>query len=209
MKKLFSIFTVAATLLLGMFTSCDEVSEAGEYDNWTVRNQQFVDSLHTLVGSNVVTTLEEADAMPLQKHFAVEVPVSSTTAGKAYVYCQKLVSNPDGERPLYAGHNSTVSAFYYGTLITGDMFDGNFTGFSATDKDVSNIEEKQPTSSDEPVDFNVKSVIAGWTWPLQYMHEGERWIVYIPQECAYGTDDNGSIPGYSALTFDIILDDVK
>ena len=30
------------------FTACDEAEEASEYDNWQVRNQQYVDSIATL-----------------------------------------------------------------------------------------------------------------------------------------------------------------
>ena len=40
------------------------------------------------------------------------------------------------------------------------------------------------------------------------MYVGERWMVYIPWQSAYGSSSTGSIPGYSALAFDIQLEDV-
>ena len=38
-----------------------------------------------------------------------------------------------------------------------------------------------------------------------WQYKGDRWEVYIPSELAYGTSDNGDIPGYSVLIFDIAL----
>ena len=37
------------------------------------------------------------------------------------------------------------------------------------------------------------------------MHIGDRWKVYIPYQLAYGKTNNGTIPAYSTLVFDVTL----
>lgn len=116
-----------------------------------------------------------------------------------------------GERPNFDGYNSIVKAFYYGTLITGDEFDGNFDGYGATDRDIPlplSSDSKWPTEFNSSSEFTVSGVIPGWTWALQYMRVGERWMLYIPWQSAYGSSGNssGTIPGYTSLTFDVYLE---
>jgi len=206
MKK-FLLFLPSLLLLVGAFVSCEEVEEAGKYDNWRERNEAFADSIKRLAGNSYVATAEQADAMELGKLYAIQT-TAGTTAGAQYVYCKKLVKNETGERPLHTGYHSTVSAFYYGTLIIGDQFDGNFEGYSALDTHIPLESLKEPTVFDSPATFGVADVIPGWTAALQFMRTGERWMLYIPWQSAYGSSGNsdGTILGYSALTFDLLLE---
>lgn len=207
MKK-FLLLLPFLFFLAGVWVSCEEVEEAGKYDNWRERNEAFADSIKRLTGENYVATGEQADAMELGKLYAIQT-TASTTEGMQYVYCKKLVRNAAGERPLYTGYHSTVSSFYYGTLITGDRFDGNFEGYGALDKDIPwNGTMKEPTAFDSPLSFSVSGVISGWTAALQYMRTGERWMLYIPWQSAYGESGQSDIRGYSALTFDLVLDSI-
>lgn len=207
MKK-FLLLLPFLLFLAGVWVSCEEVEEAGKYDNWRERNEAFADSIKRLTGENYVATGEQADAMELGKLYAIQT-TASTTEGMQYVYCKKLVRNAAGERPLYTGYHSTVSSFYYGTLITGDRFDGNFEGYGALDKDIPwNGTMKEPTAFDSPLSFSVSGVISGWTAALQYMRTGERWMLYIPWQSAYGESGQSDIRGYSALTFDLVLDSI-
>lgn len=204
MKRLFKTICFVLPLAALLFASCEEVQEASKYDNWQARNEAYIDSIAGETGKVFVATLEDADRMEPGRLFAIAT-TSGTTAGEQYVYCKKITANPEGRRPLYT---ETVSAYYYGTLITGDKFDGNFTGYSAVDRQELNAEDKKPTVFDAPTEFTVSGVITGWTAALQLMRTGERWMLYIPYQSAYGTSGSGSIPGYSALAFDIILDDI-
>lgn len=208
MKKTF-LFLPLLVLAMSLFTSCEEVAEATKYDNWRERNEAFADSLHALVGDNYVSTIEAADQMQVGKIYAIEIPSVSTTTAKQYVYCKKLVANSEGERPNYTGYHSSVSSYYYGTLITGDRFDGNFTGYSALDQVIPVEPTRVPSDFDSPTTFKLTKVIPGWTWPMQYMRVGERWMLYIPWESGYGSSGSNSILGYSALTFDVVLDGVE
>lgn len=84
------LFLPFLLLLVGAFISCEEVEEAGKYDNWRERNEAFADSIKRLTGENYVATAEQADAMELGKLYAIQM-TASTTEGAQYVYCKKLV----------------------------------------------------------------------------------------------------------------------
>ena len=145
------------------------------------------------------------------------VPGVNGTLRPQYVYCKKLWKTDSGAYPLFT---EKVSVFYRGTFITGEEFDGNFDGFGATDREIplplsdplseNSPESKWPTAFNSPSEFVVSKVIAGWTWALQYMRVGERWMLYIPWQSGYGASgsSSGDIPGYTSLTFDVCLEGI-
>lgn len=211
MKRLFLLFLPFLLFVAGTFVACEEVEEAGKYDNWRPRNEAFVDSIKGKAGDRLVLTAKDADEMEEGELFAIQVPTTSTNMIPQYAYCKKLVKKETGECPNFDGYNSTVKAFYYGTLITGDEFDGNFDGYGATDRDIPlplSSDSKWPTEFNSSSEFTVSEVIPGWRWALQYMRVGERWMLYIPWQSAYGSSGNssGTIPGYTSLTFDVYLE---
>lgn len=211
MKKSIFLFLPFLLFLIGVFVSCEEVKETSIYANWQQRNETFIDSIKLETGDKYVATAEQVSAMPEGELFAVLVPTVGVGASSYYVYCKKLKANTTGEFPLYT---SIVSTFYMGTYITGDKFDGCFDGYSATDRNIPISLQKEPTLFDSPRTFNVDGVVPGWIWALQLMRIGERWMLYLPWQCAYGASDytppysSATIPGHSALTFDVILQDI-
>ena len=94
--------------------------------------------------------------------------------------------------------SDSVMVNYQGRLMpsasypSGYVFDGNYTG------------DYNPATV-KPVTFYVGGLVDGFTTALQYMHIGDRWRVYIPYQLGYGSADNGSIPAYSTLVFDVEL----
>lgn len=50
------LFLPFLLLLVGAFISCEEVEEAGKYDNWRERGEAFVDSIKRLTGENYVAS---------------------------------------------------------------------------------------------------------------------------------------------------------
>ena len=95
----------------------------------------------------------------------------------------KVLKQGNGPKPTV---QDVVKVHYKGTLIDGTVFD------SSIDRG-------------EPVTFPVTGVIAGWTKILQLMPVGSKWMVYIPQELAYGNQGQGNIQPYSTLIFEIEL----
>lgn len=213
MKKSFFCLLPFLLFAIGALVSCEEVEEASEYDNWRERNEAFIDSIRRETGEIYVATEEDVQRVPEGQLFAIRDWQVSTNENAYYIYCKKIKALDDyttARRPLYT---ETVDVYYYGTLINGLRFDGNFSGYGAADQGFldKNDAEKAPTDFDSPAEFDVNgNIISGWSIVLQYMYVGERWIVYIPWQCGYGSSgsSSGSIPGYSALAFDIQLDGV-
>ena len=98
--------------------------------------------------------------------------------------------------------NSRVSVYFKGSLTDGTEFDARLfedgTPFKcAVSSYYANYSNSNPNG--------YGSVISGWTVALQHMVEGDKYEVWIPQQLAYGASDNGDIPAYSTLIFEIEL----
>lgn len=101
----------------------------------------------------------------------------------------KVLKKGEGTEPIY--YNSTVKMYYKGTFIDGTVFD------------------QRLMEDSDPAGFNVNEVVDGWTTALQYMHVGDKWEVWIPQQLAYGpsgnTDKYGNVivKPYTTLIFEM------
>lgn len=89
------------------------------------------------------------------------------------------------------GDTSTVVVEYVGRLIDGIVFDS------------SRVE--RPFE----VDMAMPRVIPGWVTALKHMREGAKWEVVIPQEQAYGKQNQGLIKPFSTLIFEMEVKSVK
>ncbi len=106
--------------------------------------------------------------------------VKVTASGLQY----KVVTAGSGKVPAL---DASVTVHYTGKLADGTVFD-------------SSVERGEPAT------FKVNEIIPGWTEALQLMHEGDKWILYIPSELAYGEQGAGEqIPPHSALVFEVEL----
>lgn len=97
----------------------------------------------------------------------------------------KVLEEGSGPKP---GPQSMVKVHYHGTLLDGTVFD------SSKDRG-------------EPIELQANRVIKGWQEALQLMPEGSKWMLYIPQELAYGANPRpgGAIKPYMALIFEVEL----
>ncbi|KAA6331320.1 FKBP-type 22 kDa peptidyl-prolyl cis-trans isomerase [termite gut metagenome] len=188
-------------LLLSLFAficvSCEETEEIGKYDNWQARNEAFIDSLQQVFEAKIdPELLNVVDSRNKnQKIFYKKLPDSMEKGGLPPYLTSKVTVFYRGMLINEKVFGKAPAPRYYTTLYNDlDVFDKNFTGDSYSE-------------FDSPVSFTVSGVIDGWIEILQWMKVGERWEVYIPWESAYGTTGSGSIPGYSALIFDILLVD--
>ncbi len=81
------------------------------------------------------------------------------------------------------GDAPTAEVMYKGTLVDGTVFD----------------------QSKQPVKFNIRQVIPGFTEALKLMPVGAKWRVTIPANLAYGANGPGSIGPNSTLIFEMEL----
>jgi len=202
-KKTFLLLLPAFLLSVFLLASCEEVSEVTAYDNWKERNEAVIDSLSSVAGNLIVRTAKEADEVGVGRLFALET-AESTNYKKEYVYCMKISENQTGVRPYYT---DVISAYYCGSDINGRVFDKNFDGYRFIDRNFS-ATDRQPSEFDSKITSYVKTFVEGWVTALQYMREGERWMIYVPYKSGYGEDGTSTIKGYSVITFDTILEDV-
>nr|WP_070961500.1 FKBP-type peptidyl-prolyl cis-trans isomerase [Hyphomonas sp. Mor2] len=115
-----------------------------------------------------------------------ELPeVQKTGSGLEYVVLAS--GDESGTRPQGGEY---VAVYYEGRLDEGgDVFDSAFL-------------------RGEPAMFPANRVIPGWVEALQLMKPGDRWLVHVPGNLAYGPRGNGPIPPNAALNFEIELMDV-
>ena len=86
-----------------------------------------------------------------------------------------------------ATKDDNVTVRYEGKTIDGNIFDSSY--------------KRNPDTST----FRPDQVIKGWTEALTSMPAGSTWMLYIPQELAYGSRAAGKIKPYSTLIFKVEL----
>jgi len=134
------------------------------------------DEQETLALAQGEITLANAEAFLTEN--AIREGVQTTPTGLQY---EVLFDAEGGERPLVT---SRVAVRYTGTFTDGNVFD---------------------QSGDEPVEFGLQQVVAGWTEGLQLMGIGDKFRFYLHPDLAYGVGSVGSIPPNSLLVFDVEL----
>ena len=60
----------------------------------------------------------------------------------------------------------------------------------------------------EPLTGKVGDFVPGFTEALELMRPGDEWIVWVPPQLGYGSEDKGPIPGNSVLRFRLALHSV-
>lgn len=131
-------------------------------------------------GADEATTSDGADLMQDTQ------PEGVVTLPSGLQY--EVLAEGSGATP---GATDTVVVHYHGTLVDGTVFD-------------SSVERGEPAS------FPVNGVIGGWTEALQLMQEGDKWLLTIPPELAYGERGAGEQIGPNAtLIFEVELIEVR
>ncbi|MBO7506790.1 MAG: FKBP-type peptidyl-prolyl cis-trans isomerase [Paludibacteraceae bacterium] len=106
--------------------------------------------------------------------------VITTASGLQYI----VIQEGNGPKPK---ETDTVRCHYEGRLIDGTVFDSSYR-------------------RNQPAEFPVSQVIAGWVEALQLMSTGSKWRLFIPSDLAYGEHGAGDvIRPHSALIFDVEL----
>ncbi len=106
--------------------------------------------------------------------------ITVTKSGLQY----EVLTEGAGKQPKAS---DTVRCHYEGRLLDGTVFDSSY-------------------KRNQPADFGLQQVIAGWTEGVQLMKEGSKFRFYIPYMLAYGEGGAGaSIPPFATLIFDVEL----
>jgi FKBP-type peptidyl-prolyl cis-trans isomerase len=110
--------------------------------------------------------------------------ITTTESGLQY----EVIQQGTGPKP---GAESTVSVYYKGTQLNGNVFDQSQEG--------------------SPVEFPVNRVIPGWIEGIQLMPVGSKYKFYIPSDLAYGPmgSPQGGIGPNEVLIFEVELLGIK
>lgn len=125
-------------------------------------------------------TNQESSVAFLEKNKSAD-GVKVTESGLQY----KVIKSGEGDKP---SKTDKVTVHYHGTLTDGTVFD-------------SSIDRGTPAT------FPVGGVISGWTEALQLMVPGDKWVLYVPSDLAYGErgTPGGPIGPHQALIFEVEL----
>ncbi len=106
--------------------------------------------------------------------------VKTTASGLQY----EVLAEGTGKQPA---QSDKVRVHYTGKLLDGKVFDSS-------------------VARNEPAEFGLNQVIAGWTEGVALMKEGAKYRFYIPDNIAYGERGAGAaIPPGATLIFDVEL----
>lgn len=122
----------------------------------------------------------KADGEQFLANNALRSEVTVLPSGLQY----EVLAEGSGRQPKAS---DTVRCHYHGTLTDGTVFDSSY-------------------QRNQPAEFGLRQVIAGWTEGVQLMKEGAKYRFYIPYNLAYGERGAGAdIPPYAALIFTVEL----
>ena len=147
----------------------------------TINAEAFIDGLNVVFSGKMPEIMPDEANNILQDYFD---KLQQAKGKEAKAEGEKFLAAGNGPKPKAS---DTVKCHYEGRLINGTVFDSSIR-------------------RNEPAEFPVSGVIAGWVEALQLMPVGSKWQLYIPSELAYGTHGAGqSIGPNQTLIFDVEL----
>lgn len=216
--RLYKILTFA--IVVGaILVSCNESDNTFDpYDDWQARNAVWWEGI---VNDSVHAAIDEAKALwgdrwedHCQWRMRRTLYKAQDDAGTILdSICIKDLGNElegdELQESVKKGsptHSDSVRISFRGML----MPTLNYTGHGS-EKDVvqevfsTSFYGKYNPSTARPVLMGIDGMVEGMRTALQYMKEGDHWMVYIPYKLGYNATAQGTIPAYSVLQFDLHL----
>ena len=190
-------YVVAQMLEQRMLTQVQNDFEGTPY---TIDTQKFNEGfIAAVVGDTTIMSNEAANKLFMDTRKAEEEKKTAAYKLDNELWLQKNAQN-EGVKTLPSGlqykvlkegngavatASDNVTVRYEGHTIDGNTFDSSY--------------KRTPDTST----FRPDQVIKGWTEALCMMPEGSKWVLYIPQDLAYGARPAGKIKPYSTLVFTV------
>jgi FKBP-type peptidyl-prolyl cis-trans isomerase FkpA/FKBP-type peptidyl-prolyl cis-trans isomerase FklB len=140
--------------------------------------QDFLDDYFARQEKNKLASVKSKESVVIDSIRNNTPGIQVAESGLMYIVTQEGTG-------VYAKANDSVQVEYVGKLMNGTVFDSSEAG--------------------KPVTFNLGGLIPGFTEGLQKVKEGGKIRLFIPSSLAYRDMDQGPIPPYSTLMFDITL----
>ncbi len=195
---------LGALLMCLYLTSCSETSDTwNPYYDWKARNEawyeQIADSARTAIATARAQYGEAWEQHCDWRMYKTYMKSEEEQGPLADTVCVHILHRGQG----------TVSPCYSDTVRI------NFRGWTMAteyETDDGKLEKSQAVftqtyygsydpSTAAPQVMAVSSTVEGYCTALQYMVEGDDWLVYLPCELAYKHESSSTIPAYSTLVF--------
>ena len=189
--KLITILAFVGLTLCAL-TSCKEQAESGEYDNWQLRNDHYIDSIAQVCHAN-------ADGQWVAfRAYDLGTNVKDDTDTRHFVYVHKESAGTGTYMPK---NNDSIRVHYSGRLIPTDVhsqgynFGRSYYGYTLDE------------TTDAPTLMGGNGLVSGFKTAVMNMVEGDRWQIYVPYFLGYNSAEQTTshIPAYSTLIFDVKL----
>lgn len=202
MKKSLLHLTGVLTALFLLVACSDDNDAYNPYENWQARNAEYFSQIAGQARAAIAEAKvqygdrwEEHCKWRMFKTYHKPQNVAGATTDSICVYIE--ASGTGKGCPTYS---DSVRVNYRGTLIPAEYMENGELNkkelvFSQSFTGELNLELAAPTL------MSVSSGVYGFATALQYMHVGDIWRVYIPNELGYGSTESGSIPAFSTLVF--------
>lgn len=192
-------------LILSLFTLSSCTSDSEEYDqyyDWTTRNSAWyetvADSARTAIKAAQAQygdTWEQHCDWRMYKSLFKSPDLQRGVLGDTI--CVRIQKRGTGT--VSPALNDTVRINFRGWLMPTTKADGSIEELVFSQSYYGDYDPRTAA----PQKACVSSFTTGFATALQYMVEGDDWMVYIPQELFYGSNTNGQIPAYSSARFNI------
>ena len=194
--KRFLAISVLLAVTLTSFISCSETKETDDHDNWKERNTEFISGIASQCGDLTPQTAAEGQMFRLLSY---KLDKNMQWGDGSYVYCKVLKKGTGTVSPNFT--DSIRINYRVRLMPTNNYPDGQVV-------DRSFMTANLDPNVNIPSSFKVSTLIEGAATAIMNMHCGDYWMVYIPYGIGYGTNGRTSIPGYSALIYEINLTEI-
>ena len=205
MKHIVKTFCLLALGMLGLWACSDDDGATDEYSDWQARNEAYSAS-QMATARTAIAAAKQAHGAAWEEHCGWKTFVSfrhdenqPTKAGDSIVV--EVLEKGEGRVTPYI--NDSVRIFYRGRLIPSASYPEGmvfaYSGQSSKYEDIFNVATAVPTTR------RAYSFVTGFSTALLHMHTGDRWRIYLPAALGYGKVEQGSIPAYSTLVFEVKL----
>ena len=192
------ISVLGAFFLALSFTACSETDDTvEEFPNWKKANDAFFVAKYNAARQAIANG---DNTWLIFKNYAKDASVTGDPTD--YIVVKVINEGTGSGYPLFS---DSVRVHYRGQLMTSTSY------VDSEDPELGMVFDKSwsgttfDASTFVPAKFSVASTAVGFSTALQHMRIGDRWKVYMPYNLGYGEEDNGVIPAYSTLVFDMAL----
>lgn len=196
MKKILYVFVV---IVVALFASCKEDSgEANEFENWQQRNDQYFNTVYQEARQ---AASSGDDSWKVINSYSKDAASAKPTD---YIVAKVLAKGEGTVAPLFT---DSVSIHYRGYLMPSDSYNTKVEGYPHP----VGYQFDSSWTGDYclplmlPLNARPNDFVNGFATALQQMHDGDRWLVYLPYALGYGSTEKTSVPAYSTLIFEITM----